>query len=218
MNTLAPGGKSLLKYYKETAGQPGVRVCLAVGNPYVAILRPVATIAGLINRADVEALTAWRNKYVSSFLTEFTATAGQTENWLRDIVGPDDGRILFMVDEPGGRTFGYMGIAFINWEQNYVEADAVVRGESAPPRTMASALKTLLAWTRNHLGLADINVRVRSDNSALEFYRKVGFVEQKRVALRKRVHGENVTWSEENLVTNPAVTLVYMKMDPKAFS
>jgi hypothetical protein len=208
-------GKYLLRYYKQTAGRRSALLCLTVGQPYRALLRPVATQQNLVNPNDVRLLTTWRNKYVSSFLTEFTATPERTENWLTNIVGPDDGRILFMVDDLNGRTFGYMGIAFINWDDKYVEADAVVRGDSAPPGTMSSALKTLLAWSNIHLGLEQIHVRVRSDNSALEFYRKVGFVEQKRVPLGRSTQGAMIAWAEDASVRTPQVELVYMEIDPK---
>lgn len=211
MSTQVPG-KVLLKYYKESAGQPGVCLGLTVGKPYSAFLRPVSTNANFLNNADVELLTAWRNKFTDSFLTEFTATPTQTANWLINNVGPDDTRILFMVDDPQGRTFAYMGIAFINWELNYVEADAVVRGGPAPAGTMSAALKTLLLWSRIHLGLSDIQVRVRSDNSALEFYRKLGFEDIKSVSLRRTMEDGRIAWEEDPSALDSPVSLVYMKL------
>src|SRR5688572_2674037 len=106
-------GRSLLQHFKESAGKPRESVYLTVGNPPVALLRPVATDGRYINSADVELLTAWRNKFVTSFLTEFNATPAQTTHWLTKMIGPDDTRILFMIDDLAGRTFGYMGLAFI---------------------------------------------------------------------------------------------------------
>lgn len=205
-------GRSLFKNFKQEAGKPGSSAYLTVGTPPVALLRPVATDPQFINKTDVDALTAWRNKYVTSFLTEFKASPEQTAEWLTNVVGPDNTRILFMIDDLSGRTFGYMGIAFINWDQHYVEADAIVRGDSAPPGTMAACLKTLLAWAKNGLGLTNIHVRVRSDNPAVEFYKKLGFREEKRVSLRKTTQPDKTIWVEDK-ISSP-VQLVYMTLDP----
>jgi len=205
-------GQSILRFFKETAGKPGATLCLSVGQPPVALLRPVATDARFVNQADVEALTKWRNKYVTSFLTEFDATAEQTTHWLTKIVAADDTRILFMIDDLSGRTFGYMGIAFIDWTRHYVEADAIVRGETAAPGTMAACLKALLGWARNSLGLQHIQVRVRSDNPAVEFYKKLGFREERRVSLRKTIQGDKIIWAED--AAPSSVQLVHMTLDP----
>jgi RimJ/RimL family protein N-acetyltransferase len=107
-----------------------------------------------------------------------------------------------------------MGIAFIDWQKRYVEADAIVRGEPAPHGTMTVCLKALLGWAKNTLGLDDIHVRVRSDNPALEFYRKLGFQEKKRVSLRRTVHADKITWTEDTGAS--PVQLVYMDLDPNS--
>ena len=213
MSSTPVAGKALLRYYKESAGQPGVSLGLTIGKPYIGFLRPVSTRPAFVNNADVELLTAWRNRFVGSFLTEFTATPAQTAKWLVNQVGPDDTRILFMVDDPFGRTFGYMGIAFIDWELKYVEADAVVRGDQAPGGTMSAALKTLLLWAVTHLGLKHVHVRVRSDNPALGFYRKFGFEDVKRVPLKRMEENGRVAWVEDQSMPGSPVTLVYMKLD-----
>ena len=207
-------GRALLRYFKESAGQPGAFPCLAVGRPLRAILRPLPTMAGRINPEDVSCLTKWRNKYVTSFLNEFEATDAQTTNWLVNTIGPDDTRILFMLDDPSSRTFGYMGIAFIDWEKSYVEADAIVRGGDAPAGTMAAALKALLSWAKHHLGLHHVHVRVRSDNPAVAFYQKLGFREFKRVPLRKTDGQNKVVWVEDPSEGSSPVQLVYMEIDP----
>jgi RimJ/RimL family protein N-acetyltransferase len=211
---VSANGQSILRYFKETAGKPGATLCLSVGQPPIALLRPVATDPRFVNRADVEALTNWRNKYGGVFLTEFNATAEQTTHWLTKMVGPDDTRILFMIDDLTGRTFGYMGIAFIDWAKNYVEADAIVRGDSAPAGAMTACLKALLGWAKNGLGLENIRVRVRSDNPAVDFYRKLGFREEKRVSLRKTTQAEKIVWLEDNGPSS--VQLVHMTLDPNS--
>jgi len=77
---------------------------------------------------------------------------------------------------------------------------------------MGACLKTLLAWAKNGLGLTDIHVRVRSDNPAVEFYKKLGFREEKRVSLRKTNQSDKIVWVEDSAPS--PVQLVYMTLDP----
>ena len=67
-----------------------------------------------------------------------------------------------------------------------------------------------LAWAVNQLGLAELGVRVRSDNTALDFYRKVGFKEFKRVPLRKIEEPDMVRWVEDPAFEPASISLVYM--------
>ena len=108
-----------------------------------------------------------------------------------------------------------MGLDFINWKTGYGEADAIVRGKEAPPGTMKIALQTLLGWGLAQLGLRSLGVRVRSDNTALEFYRKVGFVEERRVPLRRIDDFDMIRWVEDSSLNPADLSLVYMLYHPK---
>ena len=207
-------GRTLLSTLKATAGTERF-LCLPVGVPIQAILRPIATRREVLNPNDIRCITEWRNCFVQSFLTEFAATESQTAKWLTDIVAPNENKIMFMVDDLNGRTFGYMGLDFINWETGYGEADAIVRGEEAPPRTMKIALQTLLSWALGQLGLRSLGVRVRSDNAALEFYRKVGFIEERRVPLRPVDDFDMIRWVEDSSLNPADLSLVYMLYHPR---
>ena len=204
--------RNFLVELKKAAGRPGPPLSLPVGNPVQALLRPVATQAQYLDPEDVKVLTQWRNRFVRSFLTEFEATETRTARWLVETVGPSDSRILFMAQDVGGRVFGYMGLAFIDWDRRSGEADAIVRGGDAPPGTMSLALRVLLDWSRGQLGLERMGVRVLSDNPAVEFYRKAGFRETKRVALRRiEKHGE-ILWEECESGPSGGRTLVHMTL------
>jgi len=206
------GGQELLKALKATATANAPCLVIPVGSPVEATLRPVATIAGSLRASDVRVLTEWRDRFVKAFLTEFKADEERTARWLTEMVGPDDTRILFMLDDAAGRTFGYMGLAFIDWENSYGEADSVVRGREAAHGIMARALHTLLSWSRTQLSLQHLGVRVRSDNSALEFYRKLGFKEERRVALRRVAEADSVRWVEDESLDTAESSLVYMSL------
>ncbi len=207
-------GRNILAVLKATAGVPGPGIVIPINYPPEAFLRPVATKKELLNANDVRALTDWRNRFVQAFLTEFQATESQTGRWLVQKVGPKEGKILFMVDDLNAHTFGYMGLDYIDWNHAYGEADAVVRGEDAAPGIMKRTLQTLLAWARGHLGLRELGVRVRSDNTALEFYRKVGFQEVRRVPLRLIQEGTMIRWVEDESLENPRLHLVHMRWQP----
>lgn len=202
-------GRALLKSLKATAGTPGPCVGIPVGQPVEAVLRPVSTNQNRLNAHDVTLLTEWRNRFVSSFLTDFVATEKRTAHWLTEFVGTNDNKILFMLDV-NGQTVGNIGLDFINWETGYGEADNIVKGGNSRPGLMKLALQTTLAWAVNQLGLTELGVRVRSDNTALDFYRKVGFKEFKRVPLRKIEEPDMVRWVEDPAFAAASASLVYM--------
>jgi RimJ/RimL family protein N-acetyltransferase len=203
-------GRQCVALLKATAAPGKASLVLPIGRPVVAYLRTIPTAPGSLDPLDVELLSEWRNRFVKSFLTEFIAHPARTAAWLSGPVHANDGKILFMVESLDGVRFGHIGLAFIDWTRGYGEADAIVRGRDAPPGLMKLALQTTLKWARDQLGLTSLGVRVRSDNSALDFYRKVGFKETKRVPLSREAHADAVTWSEAPALADAEASLVYM--------
>ena len=203
------GGRELLITLKANATANAPYLCIPVGLPVEAVLRPVATAAGRVDAGDVHVLTDWRNRFVSSFLTEFVATEPRTEQWLTEVVGPDPTRILFMLDDALGATVGYLGLAFIDWENLTGEADAIVRGADTAPGVMARAMFTLLDWAREQLGLKSVGARVRSDNPALRFFLKFA-TETKRVPLRAVQEPDMIRWIQDETLVDAPISLVYI--------
>ena len=191
---------------------------IPVGRPLEAVLRPVATRKGNLNAEDVRLLTEWRNRHVRSFLTQFRATEERTERWLTETVGPDDARILFMIDDADGRTVGYAGLAHIDWEHGSAEFDAIVRGAKADPGTMPRALRTMRDWAREQLGLPRIKGRVRSDNRILKYLlRKSTAREVRRVSLRRVEEAGIVRWVEDPSLPIREPSLVYLELQDGFF-
>lgn len=206
-------GREVLQSLKSSAGGQEPGPGLAVGSPPQLILRPVSTRRERLNRSDIHVLTEWRNRFVTSFLTEFQATEERTADWLVTIVGPSPNKILFMVDDIAGNTFGYMGLDCINWRDRTGEADAIVRGGKAPRGAMAAALIALIQWARGPLELDQIYVRVRSDNAALRFYERIGFEEFRRVGLIRCEKQNEIHWKEDETAEIGSPCLVHMRYE-----
>jgi RimJ/RimL family protein N-acetyltransferase len=198
---------------KAAASQPQPAVCLPVGRPPIALLRPVVTAPGALARADVQALTEWRNRFAHAFLSEFVASEQRTERWLTESVGPDDSRILFMVDDLQYRPVGHIGLAFIDWETGRAEVDAVVRAIAGERGLFARSLHALWRWARTALGLRTLAVRVRSDNPAVAFYEKVGFRVTGSVPLRREQQTDGARWVEDPSLEGEGVKLVHMELE-----
>jgi RimJ/RimL family protein N-acetyltransferase len=200
-------GKNLLKTLKEIAGISGPNLVLRVNGFPAFWLRPIATRSQNINYQDIALLTAWRNMYPKSFLTEFIATESQTFSWLTDRVHFDN-KIIFMIENCESPV-GYMGISFIDWNKSYLEPDSIVSGGIHPKGLMTAALLTLLQWSKGQLGLNNVGIRVLSDNPALTFYNRLGFVETKRVPLILKDKQSHYEWVEDAASINADRYLVY---------
>jgi RimJ/RimL family protein N-acetyltransferase len=204
-------GEVLLRALKDVTRAGAPSLVLPVGEPLRALLRPIATVPGALDAEDVRLLTEWRNRHVQRFLTEFVATEARTAAWLAGTIHANGSKMLFMLDAPDGTRLGHLGIGFIDWHGGYGEADAIVSGGASPPGLMKLALQTLLRWAREQLGLAHLAVRVRSDNPALEFYRRVGFVEYRRMPLVAERLIDSVVWHEVLPHIDSPVSLVHMR-------
>lgn len=205
-------GRELLRALKETATCAGPQLVLNIPNFKNYYLRPIPTKSTSLNSQDVLCLTEWRNRNKNAFLTEFIATTDRTQRWLTEVVHNDDSRILFMLVDVDESPIGYMGFGYIKWAEGYGEADAVVRGNPSQKGVMSEGLATMMNWARCQLGINHIGVRVLSDNRALCFYNRLGFVETTRAPLIKHETAEQVTWIEDELCREPERYLVYHKL------
>ncbi len=210
MSTALETGRALLAQLKQVASANSLPLTIPVGQPVQALLRVIPSRAEHLNANDLSLLSDWRNRYVKSFLTEFHAHPERTANWLCQHVHHNDGKILFMLESLDGQAWGHIGLAFIDWQSAYGEADAIVNGGGAPRGMMKQGLQACLRWAKESLGLQTLGVRVRSDNPAVEFYKKVGFQEIKRVALAHEVDGEAINWFEDPSLSGDVPALVYM--------
>lgn len=214
-------GRQLVASVKAAtrATAPSGGNCLSLVSARGITLRPIGTALGAASEEEVRLLTEWRNRHVKAFLTEFEATQERTAAWLVESIGPDPGRIVFILRGRDGELFGLCGLAFADWEAGSVELDGVMRGTAAEPGGMTEAVRTLLDWAHCQLGLSTPLVRVVSDNPhALGFYRRLGFVETHRVPLRRVAERGMVRWVPDPSGPTEARQLVHHRMPAGAAS
>lgn len=189
-------GRDMLTALKESGPRHESALCIPVGRPVRALLRPLSTRRSEIRPADVDLIAEWRNRFVTAFLTEFDADHESTERWLAEVIHPDPSRMLFMLDEIDGRSVGQMGLASIDWASGSFEIDSIARGEPGARGLMAESIHTMMRWAQSQLALTDAWLRVRSDNDAIGFYERIGFSETRRVPLRRESDSGHVRWIE----------------------
>jgi hypothetical protein len=140
-------------------------------------LVPVNCHPDTLSMAVVNFLTSGRNANKTQFLTQFDATPKRTYEWLTSVVGPDSGRILFVLKNSDDQTlYGYLGLGYCDHSRSYIEADSIVRCATVKvDGLMKASLTELLNWSIQYLGFEHIWVRVLSTNPAVNFYNKRGF-------------------------------------------
>ncbi|MEA1051622.1 GNAT family N-acetyltransferase [Lamprobacter modestohalophilus] len=184
-------------------------------------LYPINCRAENIDADIVTMLTEARNSNLDSFLTFFTATPERTKKWLAEQVAPDSTRILFAVkDIQSNDLYGYMGLAYGDSDGSRIEGDAIVRyAEKTEPGLMRLAFLRLVEWVRFSLRIGEIWLRVLSDNPAISFYQRCGFVSVSEVPLYEL---KGSTGDIEALAESPdgdsssvsSRTLAYMRYSP----
>lgn len=141
-------------------------------------------------------LAAWREAHQDAFPTRFPVTLDGTASWLRTGLLDVPDRMLFIVVDAHGYRVGHVGLAGALNDARHVEIDNVVRGvANVCPGIMSHALQALLGWTEEHLAPASTSLRVFRDNAhAIAFYRRLGFVDDELLPLRRRESGTSVAY------------------------
>lgn len=124
-------------------------------------------------------LSRWRQENIQAFPRIFHVTDAGTRTWaLNQLIERED-RILFLVRSPGASSFvGHVGLSSFNFSTQSCEIDNIVRGErDAAPGLMSLAVRAMIHWAYDGLGVRSITLRVMHDNThALAFYHRLGFV------------------------------------------
>jgi RimJ/RimL family protein N-acetyltransferase len=166
------------------------------GRP-IARLEPVTWRDARDDQA-IGLLARWREAANVFFPSQFPVTVAGTQRWLMQQLLEVPDRLLLWVCGNDGKRLGHLGLFRFDFKTPTVEIDNVVRGlEGAVPGLMTAALETLLTWSFETLGMAEIYLRVLSDNvRALRLYERCGFREALRVPLARQEEGPVVRWVE----------------------
>jgi RimJ/RimL family protein N-acetyltransferase len=166
----------------------------------------------------IAALTLWRKKFMSNFLTQFEVTIERTRRWLNEVVLKDNTRILFIIFDGTGKAIGNIGVC--NISENQAELDNVIRGEKVgDPGFMFFVGITILSWLYWGMGVDSVVLHVFSNNvRAINLYSNIGFSERQRFDLRRICEGEDVKYLVDSINGIPVdFQYVEMAMDRSHF-
>jgi len=148
------------------------------------------------NKELMELIGKWRKENEIWFSSQFNVTVERTTKWFEErlIDAPD--RILFMI-KVGNDYVGHIGLFRFDFEAKMCEIDNIIRGEPAYPGIMNNAIKNMMDWGKNTLGLEGYSLKTDSHNEkALRLYGKLGFREVSRVPMMQIEGKDGLEWVE----------------------
>jgi len=156
-------------------------------------LEPITQDYRLTRPELPELLSQWRAENPSLSPSRFPISVERTAKWLdNQIIGRTD-RLLFLVVTLDRKLVGHLGYSNFDFAEETAEIDSVLRGiKEGYPGIMNFAMKTLLDWGINELGLQQVKLSVVLDNvPAIRFYERLGFVRTHTRPLRQVVPGND---------------------------
>lgn len=152
-------------------------------NNKIAELVPIGNWA-LDDSTLLDSFSAWRQKFMQFFLTQFTASKESTSDYLKKQSIGHSNRIFFAI-YTNDMLVGHMGLS--NITDNCAELDNIIRGVSGGHADlMYFSEKALLKWAFSELKLNTIYAQVMSKNfMALLLHERFGFKLKERHFLMK---------------------------------
>lgn len=163
----------------------------------------------------ISVLSKWRKENFFAYPSQFEVTDSGTKSWLVSKLLDVEDRLLFLVVNKHGKPIGHLGWANGLNDNMEMEVDNVVRGEKeGNPGIMSMAMNALIDWAQEMIGPSEISLKVFSDNeSAVNFYRKLGFQDDKLIPLRKHVEATGTFYRSIEQGDNSAADKSFLKMD-----
>ncbi|MDE6994387.1 MAG: GNAT family N-acetyltransferase [Lachnospiraceae bacterium] len=181
----------------------------------VGFLYPVTSDFATTLPGCVEMLNRWRKDNPTLSPSRFLITHERTEKWINSAIINNDKRILFLIQDLDGMFVGHMGFTNIIPEKNSAEVDMVVRGEKKlDPGLMGLALKSLIRWGKEYLGLKYIDLVVLPYNKhGIAFYQRCGFAKDGIIPLIKVEADEEISWIRcQEPVAEPEYYFLHMAL------
>ena len=187
------------------------------GSP-VSRLVPVG--AWVLTRSDIiEAMSRWRAAARDMYFARFPESVDSMREYLTSSSVETEKAILFIIEHVNGELLGHLGLKDIAHPS--AEVDSVMRNPDVRiPGVMELALRTLISWSAEELGLTKLSLQVISYNTrALALYREVGFgiVDERplfRTINQDRVRHQPVSASEANVDYTAIVMEIHLHSSP----
>ena len=137
------------------------------------------------NSDIIDMMVVARQQNMLSFFARFEADRESMVSYLKNHAELDHNRLLFLICSKD-KILGHCGLRKISEKQ--FEIDNVMRLDEQSPGIVYAALYTLIMWNRNLYPKCDYILKVISSNeSALNLYSKLNFVEKERRQLVKKI-------------------------------
>lgn len=132
----------------------------------------------LKNDREISLLARWRKRNQRWFPTQFEVTFEGTKKWAKNQLIEKQDRILFFIES--GRTnsilIGHLGLNRFDYKNRSCQIDNVIRGKTVMKGIMTHALKTLINFSFNILGVRYLTLTTFADNDrAIALYKSCGF-------------------------------------------
>lgn len=185
------GGGPFAKFDLET-----LRLTFPVPDPDILYrLEPLLGTAADYAQV-IEQMTEWRNTWVESFFTQFTATPGRTDKWFREKIELSPHHLFFVLRSPAGSPIGHLCVRYDSARKAF-ELENILRGRAEVRGIMTHAMRAVCGWLASEFPGEMIFLRVFADNtSAVRLYERCGFAEVKRWAVYWLESGGEGSWSE----------------------
>lgn len=207
--------RQIIRTYKGIPFEEDIVLLIREKGITKGYLRPVSRY----NETLAKMIMRWRESNPIGFANRFEASLEKTENWYKNILLPNEYRILFFIHSITGMVIGHLGYSTFNFGFRSAEVDNVVRGLKGFDKGMMSlALQTLIRWGKERLLLDDIYLRVLEENEhAIKFYERNGFKTVCKIPLFEKVGADIIEWVElplrEQKGRQPDKFFNYMKYD-----
>jgi RimJ/RimL family protein N-acetyltransferase len=164
------------------------------------------------NKDLMELIARWRKENEMWFADQFKVTTEGTIKWFKEKVIETPDRLLFII-KVHNDYIGHVGLFRFDFESITCEIDNIVRGEPQYPGIMGNAIIHMMNWGKTILELKGYSLKVLSDNErAMRLYKRLGFVEAKRIPLVCIRGDDRVEWIEAPNGYNQMIERYYIVM------
>jgi len=157
----------------------------------------------------------WREANKDWYPTVFAYNLDNTRKWIEKQVLANPERILFFLFTPDGEPWGHLGLATFSFDPHAAcEIDAVMRGRSdLAPGAMTPAVRSLVRWAFDEVGIGRMGLRVFSDNErAVRLYERVGFEPGRLIPLVYEEGDPISSWREAKPGEEPGRHFLEMRL------